>query len=68
MQIFAEVGNILNVLSESRIHFYSLQYKKSFLAASDLYHMFTQSIRFYIFYYHLLKVQWFEKCDSSNRQ
>ena len=27
------------------------------LAASDLFHMFTQSIKFYTFHYHVLKVQ-----------
>ena len=31
--------------------------------------MFTQSIKFYYtFYFHVLRVQMFEKCDSSNRQ
>ena len=38
------------------------------LAASDLFRMFTQSIKFYTFYYYVLRVQMFEKCDSSNRQ
>ena len=30
--------------------------------------MFTQPINFYTFHYHVLRVQLFEKCDSSNRQ
>ena len=38
------------------------------MAASDLFHMFTESIKFYIFHYHILRVNMFEKCDSSNRQ
>ena len=49
--------------------FYSIQYKNGWLAASDLFDMFTQSIKFYYtFYYDVLRVQMFEKCDSSNRQ
>ena len=49
--------------------FYSVQYKNGWLAASDLFDMFTQSIKFYYtLYYHVLRVQMFEKCDSSNRQ
>ena len=49
--------------------FYSIQYKNAWLAASDLFHMFTQSIKFcYTFHYHVLRVQMFEKCDSFNRQ
>ena len=36
---------------------------------SDLFNMFTKSIKFYYtFHYHILRVQMFEKCDSSNRQ
>ena len=31
------------------------------------FHMFTQSIKFYKFHYYVLRVQMFEKCDSSNR-
>ena len=31
--------------------FYSVQYKNSWLAASDLFDMFTQSIKFYTFHY-----------------
>ena len=35
--------------------FYSIQYKNVWLAASDLFDMFTQSIKFYYtFYYPLL--------------
>ena len=48
---------------------YLIQYKNDRLAVSDLFDMFTQSVKFcYTFYYHVLKVQMFEKCDSSNRQ
>ena len=35
--------------------FYSNQYKNGCLAASDLFHVFTQSIKFYTFYYHVLE-------------
>ena len=35
--------------------FYSIQYKNGYLAASSLFHMFTQAIKFYTFYYHVLK-------------
>ena len=34
--------------------FYSIQYKNGWLAASDLFEMFTQSIKFYyVLYYHI---------------
>ena len=38
------------------------------LAASDLFHMFIQSIKFYTFHYHVLRVQMFEihQIDSKN--
>ena len=35
--------------------FYSIQYKNGYLAASDLFHMFTNSIKFYTFHYQVLK-------------
>ena len=34
---------------------YSIQYKNGCLAASNLFHLFTQSIKFYTFHYHVLK-------------
>ena len=44
--------------------FYSIQYKNGWLAACDLFDMFTQSVKFYYtFYYHVLTVQIFEKRD-----
>ena len=47
--------------------FYSIQYKNGWLAASDLFDMFTQSIRFYYaFYYQVVRVLMFEKYDSVN--
>ena len=42
--------------------------KNDCLTASDLFHMFTQSIKFYTFHYRVLRVQMFEKCNSSNRK
>ena len=49
--------------------FHLIQYKNSWLAASVLYNMFTKAIKFYYtFYSHILRVQMFEKYDSSDRQ
>ena len=45
-----------------------LTQKNGWLAASDPFLMFTQLIKFYRFYYHILKVQMLEKGESSNRQ
>ena len=48
---------------------YSIQYKNDRFNASDLFDMFTQSIKFYYtFHYQVLRVQMFEKRDSSNRE
>ena len=41
---------------------------QAWLIASNLFPMVTQSINFYTFHFHILRVQMFEKCDSSNRQ
>ena len=35
--------------------FHSVQYRNGCLAASDLFHMFTQSIKLYTSHYHVLK-------------
>ena len=49
--------------------FYLIQYKNGWLAASDLFDMFTQSIKFYYtFYYHVLWVQMFEKFYNSKNE
>ena len=41
---------------------------QEWLAASDLFHMFTQSIKFYYtFHYHILRVQIFEKCKNDSK-
>ena len=49
--------------------FYLIQYKNDWLAASGLFDMFKQAIKFYYtFHQHIIRVQMFEKCDSSNRQ
>ena len=37
------------------------------MAASDLFLMFTQSIKYNTFYHHVLRVQMFEKFDPLNR-
>ena len=51
-----------------KLRFTKLCIRNVWLAASDLFRMFTQSIKFYTFHYHVLKVQMFKKCDSSNGQ
>ena len=55
------------ILSDERT-LYSIQYKNGYLAASDHFPMFTQSIKFYSFLYDILRKQMFEKGDSLNRQ
>ena len=35
--------------------FYSIHYKNGCVAASDLFHMLTQSIKLYTFHYHIIK-------------
>ena len=55
--------------SHGKTVFYSIKYKNGWFAASDLFDMFTQSTKFYYtLYYHVLRVQMLEKCDSSNGQ
>ena len=51
--------------------FYAVQYKNGWLAASDLFDMFTQPIKFYYtFHYHVLRVQMSEnvihQIDNKN--
>ena len=58
----------LNDTNWEKTAFYSIQYKNGCLAASKIFHMFTKSIQFYTFYYHVLKSMMFEKCDSLNKQ
>lgn len=55
--------NCLTIFTGKTV-FYSVHYKNGCLAASELIHMFEQSIKFYAFHYHILKR--FIKCDSSN--
>ena len=61
-------GNFLNELrvtfNDTLTVFYSIQYKNGWLAASDLFDMFTQSIKFYYtFCYQVSTVQMFKKYD-----
>ena len=51
--------------NRERLAFHSIEYRNGCLAASDLFNMFTQSIKFYTFH---LSQQMLEKCDSSDRQ
>ena len=41
----------INDTHRERMIFHSIQYRNSWLAASDLFDMFTQSIKFYKFHY-----------------
>ena len=43
--------------------FYSIQYKNGWLAASKIFHMFTQSIKFYYTFHFIITM--FEKCHSQ---
>ena len=43
--------NPINDTHRERLVFHSIQYRDGWLAASDLFHMFTQSIKFYTFHY-----------------
>ena len=42
---------MLNDTHRERLVFHSIQYRNGWLAASDLFDMFTQSIKFYTFHY-----------------
>ena len=41
----------INDTHRERLAFHSIQYRNGWLAAFDLFHMFTQSIQFYTFHY-----------------
>ena len=45
---------LINDTRKEKTVFYSIQYMNGCLAASDLFHMFTQSMKFYTFPYHVL--------------
>ena len=60
---------LVSLTIQGKAVFYSVQYKNGWLAASDLFDMFTQSIKFYYYILlHVLRAQMFEKCDLLNRQ
>ena len=46
--------------------FYSVQYKNGCLAAYDLFRVFTQSIKFYTFHYHVQMKNVIHQIDSKN--
>ena len=66
--IFLVLQKMLTILTgKNCVLFNSVE--NVWLVASDLFHMFTQSIKvYYTFHYYVLRVQMFEKFDSSNRQ
>ena len=45
----------INNTHREKLCFYSIQHKNVCLAASDLFNMFSQSIKFFAFHYHVLK-------------
>ena len=56
---------MVNDTHREKLCFTQFSKKNGWLAASDLFHVFTLSIKFYTFHYDVLM---FEKCDSSNIQ
>ena len=62
------VWKTLTILAGESCVLFNSGTKNGCLAASDLFHMFTQSTKFNTFHIHALRLQMFEKCDSSNRQ
>ena len=60
--------NSFNDTHRERLVFHSIQYMNGWLAASDLFHMFTQSIKFYIFHYQYRCLKnVIHQIDSKNR-
>ena len=57
-----------NDTGREKLYFTQFSPRNGWLAASGLFHIFTQSIKFYTFHFYVLRVQMFEKCDSSSRQ
>ena len=57
-----------NDTHREKLCFTQFSIRNGWLAASDLFRIFTQSIKIYTFHYHVLKVQMFKKCGSSNGQ
>ena len=49
--IHSNPASYLNVTGRERLMFHSIQCRNDWLAASDLFDMFTQSIKFYTFHY-----------------
>ena len=45
---------LINDTRKGKTVFYSIRYMNGCLASSDLFHMFTQSMKFYTFHYHVL--------------
>ena len=43
------------ITPQEKTVFFSIQYKNGCLTASDLFHMFTQSTKFYTFHYNVLE-------------
>ena len=60
----------INDTHREKLLFYSIQYKNGCLTASDLFRVFTQSVKFYTFNHYILRIQMFEnvihQIDSKN--
>ena len=67
-KLWSDICHSFNDPQREKFCFIQISKKNGGLAASNLFHMFAQSVIFYTFYYHILRVQMFEKCDSSNIQ
>ena len=60
MAILKIASTVFNDTHREKL-FNSIQYKNGWLAASELFRMFMQSVKFnYTFHYHVLRVQIFE--------
>ena len=59
---------ILNDTHSEKLVFHSIHYWNGWLAASDLFYMFTQSVKFYTFYYHtyMIMKNVIHQIDSKN--
>ena len=56
----------MNDIHSERLVFRSIQYRNGWLAASDLFDMFTQSIKFYTFYYQYRCLKNIHQIDSKH--
>ena len=58
----------INDTHREKLCFTQFSIRNIWLAASELFRMFTQSVKFYTFHYNVLRIQMFEKYNSSIQQ